>query len=610
MSVWIRRLRVSGGFLEGLDVELSPGLNVVIGARGTGKTTLLRLLRFALGVESAAETKSSTANSEFVRAMLGDGEVTIDIEGVEGSRQITVNSKGDGRVDDFKNVALALGQNEIEEIAKSPSDRRSLLDLRALIDEPLTNDDAPALTQTAYDLRQSALQLNERLFGRAQLLADLDIALSDERRLVAESTESLESKRLIVRSQDETLNEISLEINAIGVAREGLSKLDETISDTLGALDSLDKTNHSQTVRGVIDTVISHGRTTGMVIAANANEAIQKLQKLETKLRTDQRNIMELVHPIRAELNEAATGLGEVTSKIRNIKNQLQEMDKTDSTLETMQVDIGNVLKRREETLNKRERSQDNLYLDRKKVAENISKKTGEYIVLEVSPQADSSQFKTVLETHLQGSRIQYRPLIEKIIGRLNPREFLKIVEDQSISELGKLLDIQPDRAAKILAALDSREALSALSNVQLLDAVNFYLRENGTNKPVSELSTGQKCAVTLPILISETSRALILDQPEDHLDNAFLVENIVRGMVDRTSTGAQTIVATHNPNIPVLGDATNVMYMTSNGERGSVQSRGTVDKEEIKAIITRILEGGADAFQQRATFYNLPGSV
>jgi len=106
-----------------------------------------------------------------------------------------------------------------------------------------------------------------------------------------------------------------------------------------------------------------------------------------------------------------------------------------------------------------------------------------------------------------------------------------------------------------------------------------------------------------LPILLSRPSDFISLDQPEDHLDNAFIVETLVHAIRNRRED-TQLIVATHNPNVPVLGEADRVIVMGSDGRRGFVRHAGTLDDPEIVDSITSVMEGGREAFGRRAEFY------
>jgi len=134
-------------------------------------------------------------------------------------------------------------------------------------------------------------------------------------------------------------------------------------------------------------------------------------------------------------------------------------------------------------------------------------------------------------------------------------------------------------------------------------DAVELALLDGKEYKKTERLSTGQRCTAVLPILLQHMERPVILDQPEDHLDGAFIVETLVKAIVGRRSA-SQLIVSTHNPNIPVLGNACRVTLLGSNGQRGFEVHSGDLDDAGVVDAITSVMEGGRKAFQTRANFY------
>ena len=139
-------------FLAGLDVQLSSGLNVVVGPRGVGKTTLLELIRHALGVPHA-DNGQARQRAAAIRKLLGSGEVVLDVQDNAQGLRIVVDADGNGRVSDLAEIALMLGQNELEEIASSSTSRLSLIDLRAGLRESSTDHSiAPELTRRLANL--------------------------------------------------------------------------------------------------------------------------------------------------------------------------------------------------------------------------------------------------------------------------------------------------------------------------------------------------------------------------------------------------------------------------------------------------------------------------
>jgi ABC-type lipoprotein export system ATPase subunit len=136
---------------------------------------------------------------------------------------------------------------------------------------------------------------------------------------------------------------------------------------------------------------------------------------------------------------------------------------------------------------------------------------------------------------------------------------------------------------------------------VDMEDRPCIELRDGTTYKESTKLSTGQRCTTILPILLVQSERPLLIDQPEDNRDNAFVYDTIVKALRD-VKGGRQVIFVTHNPNIPVLGEAERVFVFASDGQHASLRQVGTVD--ECKEDIELILEGGREAFLQRKARY------
>lgn len=123
-------------------------------------------------------------------------------------------------------------------------------------------------------------------------------------------------------------------------------------------------------------------------------------------------------------------------------------------------------------------------------------------------------------------------------------------------------------------------------------------------NKQIEELSPGQRCSTLIPIILLESKWPLIIDQPEDNLDNK-LVFDLVVDTLRSLKEQRQIIVATHNPNIPVSGDAEQIIVFDSpSRERCDIVHQGSIDDEAIIEQIKTIMEGSEDAFRFRAEKY------
>lgn len=124
------------------------------------------------------------------------------------------------------------------------------------------------------------------------------------------------------------------------------------------------------------------------------------------------------------------------------------------------------------------------------------------------------------------------------------------------------------------------------------------------TLRPLGELSPGQRCSAVLPILLLNGHAPLIIDQPEDNLDNR-LIRQVIVNVLGSIKLRRQVIVATHNPNIPVLGDAEQTIVLAAIDEKQSkIKGCGNLDEAPIISAITEIMEGGREAFQYRQAIY------
>lgn len=120
-----------------------------------------------------------------------------------------------------------------------------------------------------------------------------------------------------------------------------------------------------------------------------------------------------------------------------------------------------------------------------------------------------------------------------------------------------------------------------------------------------NRLSFGQKAVgMLLIILVGATKlgevRPLVIDQPEDDLDNSYIYHTLVK-QFSVIKHCRQLIIATHNPNIPIAGDSENILVMKSDGINGWVDLSGNIDNEKVAERVLQILEGDIEAFEKRA---------
>jgi len=115
----------------------------------------------------------------------------------------------------------------------------------------------------------------------------------------------------------------------------------------------------------------------------------------------------------------------------------------------------------------------------------------------------------------------------------------------------------------------------------------------------ISEGSQGQRSAALLAFLLAFGEEPLVLDQPEDDLDNHLIYDLIVR-QIRENKLRRQLIVVTHNPNVVVNGDAELVHVMDFDYDQCLVKQSGALQDGEVREEVCQVMEGGREAFTRR----------
>ena len=130
-------------------------------------------------------------------------------------------------------------------------------------------------------------------------------------------------------------------------------------------------------------------------------------------------------------------------------------------------------------------------------------------------------------------------------------------------------------------------------------------LRVGGSEyREARQLSGGKRVSLLLTLLLkADDDRPLVIDQPEDELDNRFLWETVLPAL-RRLKGRRQVIVATHDANIVVNGDADLVVLLEADAEHGHVAVSGAIEDPAIRTAILETVDGGEHAFELRKAKY------
>jgi len=147
----------------------------------------------------------------------------------------------------------------------------------------------------------------------------------------------------------------------------------------------------------------------------------------------------------------------------------------------------------------------------------------------------------------------------------------------------------------------------NSLFSLSFLD-YNYELKQG--NKKLKQLSPGEKGALLLIfyLLLDKDNKPLIIDQPEDNLDN-HSVANILVPFIRKAKVNRQIILVTHNPNLAVVSDAEQVIFVNIDKENGFAfqYKSGSIENRDINERIVQVLEGAMPAFNKRKKKYYGP---
>ena len=196
-------------------------------------------------------------------------------------------------------------------------------------------------------------------------------------------------------------------------------------------------------------------------------------------------------------------------------------------------------------------------------------------------------------------------------VARLSPIGLAQACRDGADAVTAEF-GISGVQAERLAAA--SPETLMLVEEMALPSTTDIELNVSSQGEgedwqALDQLSTGQKATAVLLLLLLDADAPLVVDQPEDDLDNRFITDGIVPRMRDGKQR-RQFVFSTHNANIPVLGDAELILGLTPSGEAegGTAEikpeHRGSIDVGPVRALVEELLEGGADAFERRRRKY------
>ena len=611
----IREISWTGGFLDDVTVPVAQDLTTLIGGRGTGKSTVIESIRYALGlspVGPAAKRDHDAVVKEVLRSGTTVRVVVETVAPVRGEFVIERTAPNPAVVRDPSGTATQLkpadvignvevfGQHELAELASDKAQVARML-------ERFAGSTAPT---AEYNVVLNNLRENRLGLAKAeQALEKLDEELAEIPRLEEHESRYKETDlpaRLAERTQ-------------LDRDKAVFDEMGDRLADVRAAVDAFFDDDARSMLLEPVDGVEASPQN---VLLSGAREALAILAAKLDDL-ADQASSAVGAAIARVEAAESAWRVATQPQRdahdaiVRDLISEGHEPDKfltVAANLESLRAKapkrknavarIGELNKARAKLLGEvagLEAAQARNLNDAVKAANG---KTGGVVIVKPVPSLDRQDIKRIVESHVTGQRTSIMAAVDD--PDFSPRA-LAVAARSGVEELAGF-GIRGAQASHLVAA--GEDCFRELEELTVGLAVDVQLdiatdRDTREYRSIDQLSKGQRATALLLLLLGASSSPLIIDQPEDDLDNRFIYEGIVTRL--RQLKGLrQIIVSTHNANVPVLGDAELIVALEGDGQHGRVMADGigSLDDEPIRKLAENLLEGGPAAFNARHHLY------
>lgn len=620
----IEKIRFIGGYLDGVDIELSEHLNAVIGGRGTGKSTLLECIRYVFDLQpfgKAAKAQHDAILKNNLGNEKGMVEVVVRSAAMHG-RKFTVSRKYgnqpavvdvDGNISPYQPRDLLpgielYGQNEIYEMTRDEQSRNQLIE--RFLEGDHENFDA------AIEKVLSSLQSNRESIKRA-LVQKSDIETEVERlpKLLDQAKQfqalGIDEKLKIIPKLEKE-KQLSGRINdEVSRVKDAVNTLKDSLPDTVFLSDaSLNGLPHAELLkqqRGVLDalkaSLTQAAEQLGKIVFASEEKLQPVQQQLTDKQLAEEQQLENAFKEIPASQGKTGRQIG---AEYQTLLKQIEQIRPKQTTLQNRQAQIDELYKQRKKLLLELDQQTSARASAMQKSVKRLNRKLDEKVRLRLKSEGNRQLLVDFLSAcNLEGAGP--KRLAWVLEGDFSPANLAATIR-QGEGDLTVDFGIT-DTVVRALCRLPEHKLLE-LEELVIPDTMDIELNvahgeQEAVFRPIEDLSTGQQCTAVLHLLLLDNLDPLILDQPEDNLDNAFIAERIVSEL-RRAKLSRQFLFATHNANIPVFGDAEWIGVLSVEDNKGQIlpQQQGAIDVPEVQTLAADILEGGKSAFNQRREKY------
>jgi len=612
----VRGMAITGGFLHEEAIQFSDNLNCLIGGRGTGKSTAIRAIAYAFGL-----------NEEFGDYDNCPDSVTVFCEDTNGvlfryvrtrGGEIEVKAKDDHSIGDVPIDAFRIeyfGQGELAKVAENPLKQPELF--QAFLDRHINLRDL-------IEREESLVTMLRENGGRLSPLESAHAGLDAKRKSLSEIEKKLKlaeegNVREIVGTQSKLASEKAIRESIEGVVAEynngwSLSSIQrnfDQILATAGACTADEASRKAiEEMKSVLDVNNVAVKKIELGLNATLKACAKELTRLAAVLKSSHQRMSGDVATKLADLRVRglATDLLGLETLLRQKTSVAKEIATVEQRADELKQSREQRSKLRAELQQIREEMTERRKSQLRGINENLALTIRDYTVfVKYDPAGITSEFEEFMQAQMHGTYLQ-DDVIENVCSRITPAALADLVLQRNHEQIAKTAKISSEWAARIVEKLCFWRILfdlQVLSKQPKPIITVFSKSMPAKNIPVLQLSDGQRHTILLTIaMLAETNVPLVIDQPEDDLDNAFIFSSIVTTL-RAIKEKRQVILVTHNANIAVLGDSELILPMFREDDCGRAKDRGSIDSEATKLCVQNVLEGGPAAFLRRKEIYN-----
>jgi predicted ATPase len=597
-NAYIKSIAFEGGLLEGTRIDFSPELNNLIGIRGSGKSSLLEVLRYVLGISLPINAADPDYKNSLVTRSMGSGGKAIVTIVNKQNEEYRIEKLYGQKEDIYKNNLLQPGISIDATGFNSPI---------YFGQKDLSNkgkDFEGDLIQRLIGTRLKAVQVKieqkkrevENIISELKKLQNLKDLKKDTEAQIQNSKHQLnffKEKGVEDKLKQQTLfdSDISKLVQNESTVRSYLSELASVISnhdyffqqEITGSEINKELFEEAKTIIQELKIEFEKLKT----IQKNSIQSQQKLKEVIGKINTKKEGLKEEFAKIKREINTDTINPDNFLNLNRQIETallKLKEIEKSEKRRSDLQT---NLLERLTEL--------DNLWLEEYNVLNKEVKRINEAeskISIEVEFKGRRDKLTDKMKQVFRGTGIRETAYQEI---EANYKDFIQIYRDSS-----KLDDILNENHL-----VDFKRRFSENQEELLTFKVENKIVIQYNGKSLDKHSLGQRASALILFLLAQRENdVLIIDQPEDDLDNQTIYDEVIKEL-KKIKGNMQFIFATHNANIPVLGDSEKVVSCSYDEKKITVHS-GTIDNHQTQRFIVDIMEGGDEAFNRRKNIYSI----